>query len=127
MRTFKLTLVLLLVAASLSPTQSQAQKRPMTFDDMMAMKRLGDTAVSPDGQWLAYAVTTIDLDQNQKKTEWWLQTIAGGEPQKIAVTQPGDSGVQFATNGKHILFISSRKGLQQIWIAAFDSDTGAAT
>ena len=61
----------------------------MTFEDMMQMKRLGDTAVSPDGKWLAYAVTTVDLAQNTKTQELWLQAIAGGEPQKISRRSAG--------------------------------------
>ena len=65
----------------------------MTFEDMMAMKRLGETAVSPDGKWLAYSVTSVNLDQNTKTTEWWIQKIEGGEPFKLAAAQPGDSGV----------------------------------
>ncbi len=91
------------------------------------MKRLGDTAVSPDGQWLAYSVTAVDLHQNTKTTEWWLQKIAGGAPFKIAVTQPGDSGLQFSADGRRILFLSSRSGGQQVWLAEFDSATGAAS
>jgi dipeptidyl aminopeptidase/acylaminoacyl peptidase len=91
---------------------------------MMHMKRLGETAVSPDGKWLAYSVTTVNLDQNTKTAELWLQRIEGGEPQKIAVAKPGDSGVQFAPDGKRILFLSSRSGSQQIWLASFDPATG---
>jgi dipeptidyl aminopeptidase/acylaminoacyl peptidase len=102
----------------------------MTFEDMMAMKRLGATAVSPDGKWLAYAVTTVDLVQNEKKTELWMQAIAGTAsenpaPFKLAVGQPGDSGLQFAPDGHSVLFLSSRKNGQQIWIADFDPATGA--
>ncbi len=63
----------LVLAASIAP----AQKRPMTFEDMMHMKRLGETAVSPDGKWLAYSVTTVDLDQNTHTPELWLQTDRG--------------------------------------------------
>ncbi len=105
-------------------------KRPMTFEDMMKMKRLGETAVSPDGKWLAYSVTTVDLDQNTKTAELWLQAISGPnsesqEPQKIAVAQPGDSGPQFAPDGKRILFLSSRGGSEQVWLADFDPATGA--
>ncbi len=103
----------------------------MTFEDMMQMKRLGDTAVSPDGKWLAYSVTTVDLAQNQKTTELWLQAIAGGPdepaPIRLAVAQPGDSGVQFASDGKRILFLSSREGGQQVWVADFDPATGATS
>jgi dipeptidyl aminopeptidase/acylaminoacyl peptidase len=97
----------------------------MTFEDMMAMKRIGDTAVSPDGKWLGYSVTTVNLDQNTKTTEWWLQKIEGGEPIKLGVTQPGDSGLQFSHDGRSVLFLSGRENGQQIWIADFDSATGA--
>ncbi len=101
----------------------------MTFEDMMAMKRLGDTAVSPDGKWLAYSVTTVNLEKNTKTAELWLQAIAGAPdhssaPFKLGVGQPGDSGVQFSPDGKLILFLSSRSGSQQIWLASFDSATG---
>ena len=80
--------------AQSAPPAAGPQKRPMTFEDMMAMKRLGETAVSPDGKWLAYSVTTVDLAKNKKTSELWMQAIAGGEPQRIAITHPGDSGVQ---------------------------------
>jgi len=112
---------------SLCPAQSAPAKRPMTFDDMMQMKRLGDTAVSPDGKWLAYSVTTVNLVQNTKTAELWLQAISGGEPFKVAVAQPGDSGIQFSPDGKRILFLSSRDGGQQIWLAEFDPATGATS
>ena len=116
-------------AGSSAPSTS---KRPMTFEDMMAMKRLGDTAVSPDGKWLAYAVTTVNLDQNTKTTEWWLQQISPSsgseaEPFKVAVAQPGDSGLQFSQDGHSVLLLSGREGGQQIWLAGFDPATGAAS
>jgi dipeptidyl aminopeptidase/acylaminoacyl peptidase len=99
----------------------------MTFDDMMAMKRLGSTAVSPDGNWLAYGVTTVDLQQNTKTQELWLQKISGGDPIKLAVGQPGDTGLQFAPDGHSVLFLSSRENGQQIWLADFDPATGATS
>jgi dipeptidyl aminopeptidase/acylaminoacyl peptidase len=111
--------------AALLPSAFAQTKRPMTFEDMMAMKRLGETAVSPDGKWLAYSVTTADLEKNSKTPELWLQKIEGGEPLKVTVAQPGDEGVQFAPDGKRILFLSSRSGSQQIWLASFDPATGA--
>jgi dipeptidyl aminopeptidase/acylaminoacyl peptidase len=99
----------------------------MTFDDIMSMKRLGGTAVSRDGKWLAYSVTTVDLEKNTKTPELWLQQISGGEPQKLAVAQPGDGGPQFSADGKRILWLSSRSGSQQVWVADFDTATGEAS
>jgi dipeptidyl aminopeptidase/acylaminoacyl peptidase len=118
-----------LAAAAFFPAQhisaQTVQKRPMTFEDMMHMKRLGSTAVSPDGKWLAYSVTTVDLEANTKTPELWLQKIEGGDPIPLAVAQPGDDGIQFSPDGKHILFLSSREmAAQHVYIADFDSATG---
>ena len=130
------TLILSFVVASLvAPNclpQQAATKRPMTFEDLMHMKRLGETAVSPDGKWLAYSVTTVDLEENTKTAELWLQAIAAtgsesGEPKRIEAAVTGDSGPQFSSDGKRILFLSSRAGSQQVWLADFDTATGAAT
>ena len=123
--TICLSLALAFVLASFCPAQSAPAKRPMTFDDLMKMKRLGETAVSADGKWLAYAVTTVNLDQNTKTAELWIQSIVGGEPKKLDVAQPGDSGIQFASDGHSVLFLSGREGGQQIWQADFDAATGA--
>jgi dipeptidyl aminopeptidase/acylaminoacyl peptidase len=127
----KITFVLFLVAgfglALAGAAQSAPAKRPMTFEDMMKMKRLGATAVSPDGKWLAYSVTTVNLEQNTRTAELWVQAIAGGEPMKLAVGQPGDAGVEFAADGKRILFLSGRDGGQQVWLAEFDAATGTTS
>jgi dipeptidyl aminopeptidase/acylaminoacyl peptidase len=129
-----LTVALLAVLAPIpsafaqnAPPPAAPAKRPMTFEDMMKMKRLGETAVSPDGKWLAYSVTTANLDQNTKTAELWLQAIAGGEPQKLAVAKDGDSGPQFSPDGHSVLFLSARGGSQQVWLANFDPATGEAS
>ncbi len=129
MRRFSFANVLI-AAFILTPfctAQTTQPKRPMTFEDMMKMKRLGETAVSPDGKLLAYSVTTVDLKQNTKTAELWVQAIAGGEPQKLVVAKPGDGGPQFAPLGNRILFLSGREGGQQVWLADFDSATGATS
>jgi len=117
----------ILAATSFSPAQTTSAKRPMTFEDMMAMKRLGETAVSPDGKWLAYSVTTVNLEQNTRTAELWLQKVEGGDPIPLAVARPGDSGPQFSPDGHSVLFLSGREGGQQIWLADFDSATGATS
>jgi dipeptidyl aminopeptidase/acylaminoacyl peptidase len=112
---------------SLSLAAQTPIKRPMTFEDMMQMRRLGDTDVSPDGKWLLYSVTDVDLAKNTRTPKLWIQPIAGGKPKLVEGTQPGDGGARFSHDGKQILFLSSREGSQQIWLADFDSSNGATT
>jgi len=118
--------------AQTAPAAATLARRPMTFEDLMKMKRLGDTAVSPDGKWLTYSATIADLEQNTKTAELFIQPIAvagavSGDATPLAVAQPGDSGAQFAPDGKRILFLSSRSGSRQIWLAEFDPSTGATS
>jgi len=123
----KILFALALIAASLpfGSAQTAPAKRPMTFEDLMKVKRLNETAVSPDGKWLGYSVTSVDLDQNTKMAKLFIQPIAGGDAMPITVVQPNDSGLQFSADGKRILFVSSRSGSQQVWAEDFDTATGA--
>jgi len=120
-------LLFAVLISTVSPFSLGQAKRPMTFDDMMAMKRLGETAVSPDGQWLAYSVTTVDLAENTKTPELWLKKIAGGDPIKLAAGQAGDSDPAFSPDGHSVLWVSGRENGQQIWLADFDPETGATS
>jgi dipeptidyl aminopeptidase/acylaminoacyl peptidase len=128
---FVLSLALTSVFAPFCPAQAESAsaqpRRPMTFEDMMKMKRLGDTAVSADGKWLAYAATTVNLGQNTKTAETFIQPISGGEAVPLTMTQPGDNGLQFAPDGHSVLFLSGRNGSQQVWLADFDTATGTAS
>jgi len=97
----------------------------MTFEDMMQMRRLGDTDVSPDGKWLLYSVTDVDLKANTRTPTLWIQPVAGGEPKLVEGTQPGDGGARFSHDGKHLLFLSSRSDRQNVFIADFATETGS--
>ncbi len=119
-------LAVILLALTALPVAAQT-KRPMTFQDMMQMRRLGSTDVSPDGKWLLYSVTDVDLSKDSKTNTLWLQAIAGGEAKRVEGTEPGDGSARFSHDGKRLLFLSSRAGSQQIWVADFDSSSGATT
>ena len=125
------TTILALAFTAIPLTAQTPQKRPMTFEDMMQMRRLGSTDVSPDGKWLLYSVTDVDLAKNTKTPKLWIQPISPengvGGPKLLDGTQPGDTGALFSHDGKHLLFLSSRSGAQQIYTADFDPATGAAT
>jgi len=128
--TYALSLALASVLAILSTAQAgfsatAAVKRPMSFEDMMQMKRLGETAVSADGRWLVYSVTTVNLEKNSKATELFIQFVGGGEAKPLPVAKPGDSGPRFSPDGKHLLLLSSREGSQQVWVADFNSSDGS--
>ena len=130
MKTLLCAATLLLSAMSLggqNPTpdaNSSGPKRPMTFEDMMQMRRLGDIDVSRDGKWVLFTATDVDLAKNTKTPHLWIVPVAGGQEQPLTASSGGESRGRFSPDGKQIAFLSDRGGSQQIWVASFDSDAG---
>ena len=99
-------------------------RRPMTFEDMMKMRRLGDTDVSRDGKWVLFSVTDVDLEKNTKTSHLWIVPAAGGKEIALTDSLAGESRGRFSPDGKQILFLSPRDEGQQIYLASFDTATG---
>ena len=59
-------LLLSCLLVSSLPLAAQAQRRPMRFEDLMKMRRLGGIDVSPDGRWVLFTVTDVDLERNTR-------------------------------------------------------------
>ena len=105
------------------PLWAQA-RRPMTFNDMMKMRRLGDISVSPDGHWVMYGATDVDLAKNTRTSHLWIIPTTGGTARALTDSMAGESRGRFSPDGKQILFESARNGGQQIWLADFDTANG---
>ena len=81
------TVILFAVGAAatiVTPALGRAQetRRAASVDDLMAMHRLGDPQISPDGQWVAYSVATPDVPANHMAKTIWLVGIDGGAPRQ---------------------------------------------
>ena len=106
--------LLLVVLAGAQTAGAQAAKRAVTWDDMIAMHRVGDAQISPDGKWVAYQVTTPDKEANRNKSNIWIVAVAGGEPRQL--TRGGsDQRPRWSPDGKRLAFLSSRDGTPQVY------------
>jgi len=124
MRSRVAAVFLLICVAGVSGAAQGQARRPMTFEDMMKMRRLGDIAVSPDGRWVMFSATDVDLAKNTKTSHLFIVPVAGGETRALTASLAGESRGRFSPDGKQILFESSREGGQQIWLADFDTAAG---
>ncbi len=101
-----------------------AAKHPFTFEDMMKLKRVGEPEVSPDGKWVIFSVVDVDPAANTKIPHTWIVPVAGGEEREIIAEQDADRP-RWSPDGKRFAFLSTKEGGSQVWIADFDTNTGA--
>lgn len=87
-----------------------AQKAPITFEDLAAVRRVGVPALSPDGKWIAYDLSTIDLPGNRRRSAIYLIDSAGKNPKRITEGSAQDEGPVWSPDGKKLAYVSNQEG-----------------
>ena len=111
--------MVVLLAGQLGAIAQEAANRAITFDDLIKMHRVGEAQVSPDGKWVAYTVSTPDMDANRGVSNIWIVPTTSGA--SLQLTQSGhDSSPVWSPDGKMIAFLSSRSGDSQVYLLSMD-------
>jgi dipeptidyl aminopeptidase/acylaminoacyl peptidase len=100
----------------LFPIVAGGEGRPFRFDELARVGRVGAFSLSPDGRWIAYAVSTPDVEENRNRSALWLVAASGGEPRRLTSGQMRDDEPKFSPDGKMLAFLSNREGGSQVWL-----------
>ena len=100
----------LATAALLLPAALAAQsRRPLEIEDYYRLKSVGSPAISPDGSRVAFVVTSVLEDENDRHSEIWLADADGsGEPMRLTSPSFSASNPAWTPDGGHLYFSSRR-------------------
>lgn len=130
-----LTALALLAATPLAIAQTQAQ--PFTVEHMWSLQRVGAPVASPNGQWVAFSVSTPDMAANKSRSDLYVKKIDSTDsPRRLTTHDAADVAPQWSADNQSIYFLSSRSGSMQLWriainggeavqVSHYDSDINA--
>ena len=96
--------VSIVLATSLfGQTLAPNAKHPFTFEDMMKLKRLDEPVPSPDGRWVVFSATDVDLEANTKNSHLWIVPASGGESKRLNETPNHEERPRFSPDGKRLI------------------------
>jgi dipeptidyl aminopeptidase/acylaminoacyl peptidase len=113
-------LSLALFLGLLAGTVHAEETHPFSVHDMLAMDRISDPRVSPDGRVVAFAVSVTDLEKNKRRSDLYLAAVDGSWVRRLTTHDAGDTQPRWGHDGKSVYFVSTRSGSSQVWRIAVD-------
>jgi dipeptidyl aminopeptidase/acylaminoacyl peptidase len=110
----------LLAAAVASALGAQAPgRRALTADDVYRVREVSDPQLSPDGDWVAYAVSTPDSAEDRSDSDVWMARWDGSRAVRLTWSTQSEHTPRWSPDGRYLAFLSGREddeGSDQLWL-----------
>ena len=106
---------------------SEAEKRPITADDLYKFELVSDPQISPDGSQIIFGFTRVDRKTEKKFTNLWLVPADSSRPaRQFTYGDQNDTHPRWSPDGRSLAFLSNRKDEKQAQIYIIPIDGGEA-
>src|SRR6476660_2525562 len=102
-------------------------KRPLVPTDVYRLQEISDPQVSPEGNWVAYTLSSVDTAKDKRNEDIWMISWDSKQDIQLTNSPEDESSPRWSPDGKYLSFLSSRsdgnknededddKDLDQLW------------
>ncbi len=92
------------------------ETRNLIVDDYFRIHRVSDPQISPDGRWVAFVVSTMDLEDDESESRIWMVPVEGDEAIPMTAKGSSASRPRWSPDGKYLSFLAARGDKKtQVW------------
>jgi dipeptidyl aminopeptidase/acylaminoacyl peptidase len=84
-----------------------AARRTLTPDDFYGVQDVSEPQVSPDGQWVAYVVTTSERESDQARSAIWMVSWDGSQRLALTAAAEGTDKPRWSPDGRYLAFLAT--------------------
>ena len=119
LKTLGATLVIgaiLLSTQVIAGPQEKTEKRNLVVDDLFNIADVRDPQLSPEGKWVAYAVSKSDLKEDKSETRIWMAPTTAGAAIPMTAKGTSASSPRWSPDGTYLSFLADRNdSKRQVW------------
>ncbi|MDO9452998.1 MAG: S9 family peptidase [Stagnimonas sp.] len=112
--------------ATAAETTSTANRRPITAQDLWAVKRVGAPVLAPDGKRAVMSVQEWSIEKNKPTASLWLTDLTSGKTKRLTNGNSSDGAPAWNDDGTRIAFVSKRGEDEAAALYVIDPDGGEA-
>ncbi len=114
-RTAAATVTALLCAyAVMAGAQEMDEARALTADDLLALKDVSDPQISPDREWVAYAVERVDVEADESSTQIFMVSRDGSELVQLTADDYSASTPRWSPDGRYLGFLAAKGDEEEV-------------
>ena len=102
-------------ATAPAPDARPQQPHPFNVRDLWEMERISDPRVSPDGRWVVFGLSTLDMEANRRRSDLWMVGTDGSGLRRLTTDPASEFNARWAPDGSAVFFLSTRSGSSQVW------------
>ena len=98
----------ILFVAIVAVAATQPERRPLTSDDLLALKSVSAPAISPAGEWIAYTVESVDMEADESSTQIFMVSRDGRDVLPMTSADYSAATPRWSPDGRYLAFLAAK-------------------